>query len=171
MKRNILTIIIMAMCCINLILSAVVVFAVVPAANKTNKLISQVSQIVNLETEVSKDSGSGKVDPSKIVSHEIEGDLSFNLKRGTDGVDHYGRLDSIVLSLNQDNADYKKLEKTISANESFITDIVSDVISSYTYDEAIADKSQMRDDILKKIQAHFNSDFIFSISLSNLRFQ
>ena len=54
MKKNIFTIIIMALSCINVILTAVVVFTMVPAMNRTNNLVSQISQMVDLELEASE---------------------------------------------------------------------------------------------------------------------
>ena len=49
MKKNILTVVVIALCLINLALSAVVVFSIVPMANRTNDLIAQVASVINLE--------------------------------------------------------------------------------------------------------------------------
>ena len=51
MKKNILTIIIMASCLLNLILTAVIVFAVVPTMNKTSQLVDKVATAIDLETD------------------------------------------------------------------------------------------------------------------------
>ena len=44
MKKNILTIVIMASTVTNLVLTAVMMFSIVPAMNKTNKLIDKVDR-------------------------------------------------------------------------------------------------------------------------------
>ena len=49
MKKNILTIIIMAATLINVVLSVVLVFAVMPAMNKTSALVDKVSSVIDLE--------------------------------------------------------------------------------------------------------------------------
>ena len=54
MKKNIFTIIIMALAVINVILTAVIVFTTVPAMNRTNNLVKQISQMVDLELESSE---------------------------------------------------------------------------------------------------------------------
>lgn len=171
MKKNMLTIIVIALSAINLVLSAVLVFAVVPASNKTSQLVNQVASIINLELG----SGSGEIaeniDPAKVENYKIEQKLTFNLMRSADGKDHYAALDSISLSINKASKDYSKLNETIAANESFITDIVSSVVSSYTYEEAISGREEMKAQIIEKVQAHFKSNFIFSVSLNNLCFQ
>ena len=51
MKKNILTIIIMASCLLNLILTVVIVFAVVPTMNKTSQLVDKVATAIDLETD------------------------------------------------------------------------------------------------------------------------
>jgi len=170
MKKNMLTIVVIALTAINVILSAVLVFAVVPASNKTNELISQVASIINLELD-STEGIEEKVEPDKVENYKIGSDFTYNLMRGADGKSHYAAIDSISLSINKASKDYDKLNKTIEANENFITDIVSEVISSYTYDEAISSKQEIKAEVLEKVQAHFNSSFIFSISLNNLCFQ
>ena len=51
MKKNILTIVIMASTLLNLILTIVIVFSVVPAMNKTGKLVDKVASVIDLEIE------------------------------------------------------------------------------------------------------------------------
>lgn len=171
MKKNMLTIVIIALSAINVILSAVLVFAVVPASNKTSSLISQVSSIINLELDSSDGEVDEKVDPANIETYKIETPLTFNIARSANGTDHYAALDSISLSINKSSKDYDKLAPTLDANANFITDIVTEVVSSYTYDDAINSKQEIKAEILEKIKAHFNSSFIFSVSLNNLCFQ
>ena len=51
MKKNILAILILAATLINLTLTAVCLFVVVPTATKTNNLITKVASILTLEVE------------------------------------------------------------------------------------------------------------------------
>ena len=171
MKKNMLTVVILAISVVNMVLSGVIVFSVVPTSHKTSKLITQVSSVIDLELQTSKGEIAENVDPTKVKSYKIESPMTINLSKGSDGANHYGVLDSIVLSINTGSKDYKKLNETIAENQSFITDIVSSVISSYTIDNAVNQKAEMKAEIIKQIQKHFDSDFIFSVSLDTLRFQ
>lgn len=171
MKKNMLTIIVIALSAINLILSAVLVFAVVPASNKTTKLVNQVASIINLELDAASEGVSDTVKPGDVEAHKIDQKLTFNLRRSQNGSDHFCAIDSITLSVNKASKDYDKLSGTIEANENFITDTVNDVVASYTYDDAISSIGEMKKEILERIQTHFNSDFIFSVSLNNICFQ
>ena len=51
MKKNILTIVIMASTVLNLVLTIIMVFSIVPAMNKTNKLVDKVASVIDLELE------------------------------------------------------------------------------------------------------------------------
>ena len=73
MKKNILTIIIMASCLLNLILTAVIVFAVVPTMNKTSQLVDKVATAIDLETdeEASGDYSIDNLEPYSIAFEEL----------------------------------------------------------------------------------------------------
>lgn len=171
MKKNMLTIIVIALCAINLVLTAVLVFAVVPASNRTTRLVNQVASIINLELDANSDGVEDTVKPTDVEAKKIEQKLTFNLRRSQNGSDHFCSIDSITLSINKASKEYNKLNGTIEANENFITDTVNDVVASYTYDDAISSIGEMKSEILKRIQTHFNSDFIFAVSLNNICFQ
>lgn len=55
MKKNILTIVIMASTVLNLVLTIIMVFSIVPAMNKTNKLVDKVASVIDLELEKEED--------------------------------------------------------------------------------------------------------------------
>ena len=54
MKKNILTIVILAMCFVNIVLSAILIFVMIPTANKSIRLVNKVAQIIDLELESRK---------------------------------------------------------------------------------------------------------------------
>lgn len=167
MKKNMLTIIILALAMVNVVLSAVIVFVVVPASNKTSKLISQVASVVDLELE------SPEAEEEKAVvtvadkeEYIIEGEQTFNLKVGSDGKNHFGVLSSITLSINKSSPDYKKLNPTIETNKNAIVNIAGNVISSYSFDNANDSKQEMQEKILEQVQELFGSDFIVDVYTS-----
>ena len=79
MKKNILTIIIMASCLLNLILTAVIVFAVVPTMNKTSQLVDKVATAIDLETD-EEASGDYSIDNLEPYSIAFENKQTINLK-------------------------------------------------------------------------------------------
>ncbi len=168
MRKNILTIIIMAIVLINTILTGLLIFTIVPSANRTNKLVNKVASIVDLELE-SPDSDELTV--LDIVKHEIDGELTINLKKGADGKAHYALL-SVTLSLNSKHKDYAELSEKVGDFDSDIEEFVNLEFSNYTMDEILNNKQEVKDEVKEKVLAKisdlFQSDFIINISFGNI---
>src|SRR5574344_1765771 len=131
MKKNILTILILALTAVNVILTEVIVFTTVPAMNRTNNLVKQVASVIDLEL----DSPEGnpevvQVNVKNITTYKFEytsGTSTINLKKGADGKDHWGQLDSVTLSVNKKSKDYKALKASLEANDSKVLETVTNV--------------------------------------------
>jgi len=165
MKKNILTIIIMAVTLINSVLLAVLVLVIVPTSNKTNNLVSKVAEIVNLELEA-PDAADANVAVSDISIHEIPDKLTINLKK-SDGTPHYAVV-NVSLSVNKKNKDTATLEPLIDTNNNEIKEIVTEEFSKYTMDEVASNKDIIKDQVLTRLQDYFHSNFIISVSFGNL---
>jgi len=168
MKKNILTIIIMAIVLINTALTAVLIFAIVPTSNKTSQLVAKVASIVDLELE-SPDEGDAEIAVSDIVIHEIEDKLTINLKK-TDDSSHFAIV-NVSLSINSKNEDTVTLEPLVTTNENEIKEIVTEEFARYTIDEVNNKKNLIKEQVLIRIQEHFKSDFIINVSFGNLILQ
>ena len=168
MKKNMLTVIILALCLVNTILSALVVFVVVPTSQRTDKLITQVASVINLELE---GEGASKVDIASIESYKVEEKKTMNLKMSENGKEHYAVMDYVSLSINMNSEDYARLQPLLATQNSAIMDIVDSVMSRYTYEEAIDNREQMKEEILEELKRHFGSlDFVIGVTLGNLLF-
>jgi flagellar FliL protein len=164
MKKNIFTIIIMAITLINTVLLAVLIFAIVPTANKTMKLIDQVNSIVDLELEA-PGGEEEEIAVSDIVAYNIADKLTINLK-SDDGESHYAIL-KVSISMNSKNADYETLNPKVAENENAIKEIVSDEFGKYTKDEVNANKTLIKEQIIIRIKEYFKSDFIINVSFGD----
>lgn len=170
MKKNIMTVIIMAATVINLILMVVVVFSVVPSMNKSNALVEKIASIIDLEIEAQNPEGSTyTVKDLDLVELAYTDKQTVNLKASADGKAHYAMLDSVKLSLNKTADDYSDIKSSIEATPGYIQDMVINEIGKYSYDDlnkAGAD-SQLRKDILKKIQDFYTSQAMVDVTLGN----
>lgn len=164
MKKNILTVIILAMALINIVLSAVIIFVIVPTSNKTNKLVTKVASIIDLELE-SPDSEELNISVSDITTYEIEDKLQINLKK-SDDIEHYAIL-NVSLTINQKNEDTINLEPKITEFENDIKEIVTEEFSKYTIDEVNDNMNNIKDQVKIRIQELFKSDFIINVSFGN----
>lgn len=167
MKKNILTIIIMAIVLINTVLTGVLIFVIVPTSNKTNQLVTKVASIVDLELE---DSSAENAAPavSDIMTFNIEDELTINLKNNGDGATHYALIKTVSISVNSKHKDYTALYPKMQDNVTQMKEIINDEISKYTVDDVQDNKETIKKNVLTRIQELFNSDFIINVSFGNL---
>lgn len=166
MKKNILTVIIMAIVLINTILTGVLIFVIVPASNKTAKLVDKVASIVNLELE-DPDVTKGEPSVADIVTYQIEEELTINLKNSGDGQTHYA-LVPVSLSMNSKHSDYEIYSTKMKDHEGALKEIISDEIQKYTKDNVLDNKKTIKDAVLTRIQEYFKSDFITNVTFGSM---
>jgi flagellar basal body-associated protein FliL len=163
MKKNILTIIIMAITLINTVLLAMLIFVIVPTSNKTNQLVTKVASIVDLEVE---DSQEGKVSVSDIVTQKYEEKLTIKLDSSSEEP-HYAIL-YVSLSMNSKHEDYELLKEKVTENENPVLEIVTEEFGKYSIDNVQDNKEEIRQQVLTRIQELFQSDFIINVSFGNV---
>lgn len=164
MKKNLLSIIILALVFVNMVMTAIVMFSTTGAMNKASKLMTDITTIVKLEKDADAlGTGDNSINIEDIVVYDIADKMTITLFPGEDGKAHY-YVTSISLSINKKHEDYKALYSQIEAKESIIKSIINECISSYTYEQALSGQALMKSNILKRIQDLFNSDFIYDVS-------
>ncbi|MBQ4531519.1 MAG: flagellar basal body-associated FliL family protein [Lachnospiraceae bacterium] len=171
MKKNLLSILILALVLVNLVLNIVIIFGVLPAANKTNKMVTQICSILDIELAADEEK-SGKVSMDKLAVYELsEGaTMTMNLKVGEDGKTHV-LVTSVSISMNTESEGYKTYGETISEKESIIKGEINNVVSSHTVEEYQVDAAGIREEIVKNLQEMFDSDFIVDVTFSDVIYQ
>ena len=170
MKKNLLSIIILALLVVNIVLSAIMMISVSSATKKTASLVADIATVIGLEIEGLPDSGlATNVPMSETEVYNITGELTIPLKTGEDGKNHFA-VGSVSLSMNSSHEDYATYSETMQSKEGLIKDIIFSVFANYTMEEAQsnANKATIKNEILQEIQTLFGSDFIFGISYSFL---
>ena len=105
MKKNLLTVIILALVLVNLILTAVLAFSVIPQTKKSNELIDQVCAAINIELEGGQNKDSSAVPIEEIAVYNITDNFTVNLADNGDGKKHYAVF-SVGLSVNKTSESY-----------------------------------------------------------------
>lgn len=164
MKKNILTIIIMALTAINVIMTAIMFFVMLPTFQKTNTIITRVASVLNLELETDEEDGAEKYSVKDLESYEVvfDSEETIKLATGADGEPHYAKLTGFTLSINKASSDYKELSKTLEAQESQIKAIILEAMEEHTAEDI--SREAVMEEALEKIQEHFDSKFIVSVS-------
>lgn len=172
MKKNLLSIIILALLVVNLVLTSVMMFSVMSTNKKTGAVVADIASILKLELG----SGEGGAEAAPAVSmedtdiYEIADELTILLAKGDDGEDHVA-LVQVSLSMNMKDKGYKTYGATIEEQASLIKGTITDVVGKYSADEVQPRIEEIKEEILSEIQEMYDSEFIYKITFSKLYVQ
>lgn len=170
MKKNLMSVLILALLFVNIILTAILTFSILPSVKKTNQLVDTISAAVNLEVNGGKTKKTSSVPMSQIQTYDLEDKMTINLKQGEDGKEHYVVLTASV-SMNTESDGYKEYGEAISEKASIIKSEINNVVSSYTYEEFRDDQQKVQDEITDNLQGLFDSEFIVDVGFSSVTCQ
>lgn len=161
MKRNLISVIILALCLANFVLTAILVFTILPQTKKSNQLIDDITAAIKMDLQSGVGNGSNyPIDQQ--AEYKVQGGekMTINFKDG-----HYGVF-TITLMVNTASDQYEPMITNggLAAKESIIVNTVYDIVSSKTLDEYNADQSAVMDEILVELQGTFGADFIISVN-------
>lgn len=170
MKKNLLTIVILALLIVNLILTSIMMFSVMNTNKKTGAVVSDIAAILQIELGGDAEASSHQVSLEDTATFDLSEDLTISLGGGADDKDHFAVV-NISISMDTKSDGYKKFGENIADRESLIIGVVTDVISRYSIDELKVEsiKEQIREEILKGLQQKFDgSDFIYDVTFTKL---
>lgn len=172
MKKNIISILILALLIVNVVLTSIMMFSVIGTTQKTSRLIDGISSALSLEVADSTatgETGTTEITMDDIEVYAIENQMTISLAKGADGETHYC-LVSVSLSINKNDADYSKYASTISDKEDLIKSEIFSVIQSHTIEEAESNPDMLREEILERIQNMYGSKFIYNVVFRDIMF-
>lgn len=172
MKKSLLNIITLALVVVNLVLSAVMIFSVLPASSKTNDMITKVCTALDLELESEKkENGEEDYNIDQLETYDIEEELTVPLKKEDgDSSDHYAVV-TVSIVVDNKNEDYDKYVEDITTKESLIKDTVRNAIGNFTLEELQNNPEGVQKTVLDKLQKLFDSDFIVKVAFKKLLYQ
>lgn len=169
MRKNLLSVIILALCLVNLVLNALMVFVFVPTMKKTDNLITEIAAILNLELEQRKGDDGEIIGPdlANAMNYALSETTTINLKNDGTGVNHYAII-GISVSLDGSAKDYKTVSEKLTQTESWVFDETRSAVSEYTYAEINDAEIQkiVKKDITKRLQERYQTTSIFDVSFS-----
>ncbi len=169
MKKNLISVIILALLIVNIVLTAIMMFSVTGTARKTSALVDNITRALNLELTARGEAGKTAVPMSDIATYDIA-EMTIELQQDAEGEQHFF-VGSITLSMNTKDKDYKTYGGDMESRESLIKSEITDVISSYTVEDARSNQDTIKSEILERIQTLFNSEFVFNVAFSDILIQ
>lgn len=169
MKKNLLSIVILSLLIVNIALTAIMMFSVLKTNERTASIVTDIADILALELDKSDGSGAQAVSLADTEVYSITDSMTITLKRDEgETSDHYAIV-KVSLSMNTKHEDYATYSD-IAAKETLIKSEIISVISGYTHAEAQLSQDLICDEILKRIQIMYGSDFIYKVSFSEIMF-
>lgn len=176
MKKNLIAIIILALLIVNIVLTSIMMFSVVGASKKTSALITDIASVLNLELSGGASEAAAAVEEipmSQTVVYNIPDPMTISLKKSEDGKQRWCIL-SVALSINNKDKGFKKYYEDLATTQTLIMSEITDVVGKYTAEEIQSGEEvigEIRAEILKRVQAMFESEFIYNISFSDIKCQ
>lgn len=172
MKKNMISILILALLIVNTVLTAILMFSVMGTMKKTARLIDGISSALSLEVADVSEAGEGPAE--EILMEDIEviqipDQMTISLAKGADGETHYC-LVSVSLSLNKKDPDYEKYQPMVESNLDLIKSEIFSVIQSHPIEEAESNPDMLRQEILERIQTMYGSKFIYNVVFRDIMF-
>lgn len=171
MKKNLISILILALLVVNVALTAVMMFSFTSANKKTSALVTNIATVLNLELEGDKGAEEdATVQMADAVSYDIPDKLTVPLKVGVDGKQHYC-LVSVSFLMNSKHEDYATLSETFTGNSSYNKSMIVEIFGGHTLEEAQTNPEALKAEILKAFQNEYNSTFIYKVAFSDIMYQ
>lgn len=169
MKKNLMTVIILALVFANFVLTAIMMFTVVPTTQKANELITKVCEAIDLELNSGAAHGLTNLPIDQIATYNVSGGekMTINLADG----DHYA-LVAVSLSINKESERYKDATTTIlTEQESIIKNTINQVIRQYSKPDLLKNSEKVQDEICKSLQKTYGTDYIVGVNFATLTVQ
>lgn len=172
MKKNLMTVLILALLIVNIVLTSVLMFSVIGTNKKTNELVSNIATVMNLELTVPGEEEKIQVSMKDTEVYNINGAMTIPLVADPEldgSKQSYVRFE-VALSMDTKNKGYKTYGEEIDTRASLIKDAITSVVSTHTESECRDDLEGLKVEILEAVQQLFQSDFIYQIALSEIQF-
>ena len=168
MKKNLISVVILALVFANFVLTALLMFSVLPETKKANTLIEKVCSAIDLDLNSGAATGTSNIsiDDQEIYKVSEGEDLTTNLAEGKDGKTHYAVL-NVSLVLNKKSDNYKKYTQDFLTNQ----DDIIKVVSGYTFEQFNQNSDAIKDTILEDMQNLFGKDYVIGVNFSKLTAQ
>ncbi|MDE6434358.1 MAG: flagellar basal body-associated FliL family protein [Lachnospiraceae bacterium] len=169
MRKNLITVIILALCVVNLILNIIIVFVCMPSAKKVNSLITDIASVLSLELK--SDNAQPTVSLKDMATYSVDAQV-VNLKDDGSGDKHFVQV-GLTLGLNSASKDYEDLNVALTDASGVVFDEARNIIQTYTYDEISdqATQEKIKEKILDDLQKKYATDCIYSVSFSKFTLQ
>ncbi len=167
MKKNLISVIILALVFANFVLTAILMFSVLPQTKNANAMIEKVCSAIDLELNSGGTTGPSNIPIDQIETYKVNAGESMTMNlESSDGKTHYAVV-SVSLSLNKKSDNYEKYtQEELAAKDDVICSHIIEIVGRYTQEEFNSDRETIQNEILVDMQTMFGSDYIVGVNFS-----
>lgn len=170
MKKGLINIILLVLAITNIVLTAIMVFAVVPAMNSANDLVSKVSSAIDLEKE-GQNQYTDTISIDNLVVYNFADKVTVALNGSSDNNVHYAQF-GVTLSLDKTAEGYDDYKDRLSTDEAHMNTTIQNVVSKYTISEIQNNQEAILEEVTLRLREMYNNTrFIYETAFVNLVFQ
>ena len=167
MKRNMLAIVILAATIVNIVLTALMLFTVIPKAQRTDALIQKICSIIDLELEDPDAADYAEIPFEDRETYNLSSKITVNLAKAEGDVKSpYAQVEA-TLMLNKKAKSYEKVQPLLVNYESIIISIIKEEVAKYTTDNLDANKDAIQKMIWTRLSTEFGTtDLLIGVVLN-----
>jgi len=173
MKKNLLTVLILALLIVNIVLTSIMMVSVTSTNKKTGQLVTDIASVMKLELTVPGQENADTAKDVSIADTEVHNlaQMTIPLAIGADGKQAY-MLCTVGLLMDTKDKAYKKSGSKVSdgSMDTILQDAINSVISSHTREEIQSDMEGIKAEILVAIQSLLQADYVYKVSISDYQF-
>lgn len=170
MKKNLISVLILALVLANFMLTAILMFSVLPQTKKANAFIDKLCKAIDLDLNSGASSGLDSIPIDKREEYRVNSgqDVYVTLAASGDKKSHYAVV-NVTLVLNKGSDNYKKYNQEFMANQdTTIQSTINGTIGRYTVDEMrdVDIRLEAQGILLEQMQEMFGGDYIIAVNFS-----
>ncbi|MCR4584463.1 MAG: flagellar basal body-associated FliL family protein [Lachnospiraceae bacterium] len=172
MKKNLLSLVILSLLIVNIVLNVVVLLSVTGTNKKTAAIVTDICGILDIELDRGGNGPTTGVSMADTENYSIPDQMTITLKREAGDTKDTYFIVNVELLLNKNHEDYATYgtAEQMAASVGLIKSEIISTISQYTAAEIRNGQDMICDEILKRIQDMYGSDFIYKVAFSNFMF-
>lgn len=172
MKKNLISVLILALVFANFVLTAILMFTVLPQTKKANTLIDKVCSAIDLDLNSGGASSTNNIPIDQQETYKVNAgeEMTTNLGDDESGKKHYAVVQvSLVLNTKSDN--YKTYtQEFLGERDDTIRNKINSIIGSYTIDEFNANNYEdVKQEILESMQEMFGADYVVGVNFGTVK--
>lgn len=171
MKKNLMSVLILALLVVNLIMTAIMMFSVSGAMKSTAALVGKIAVLLDIELASDRGGEPSSLEDMDTYTFAEEMTIPLKMQEGDDK-DHYA-IFKVILYMNKQHEDYGKYgtAEELAAREELLKSEIITVVRSHTLDEFRNDEEGIYNEMLSSIQKLYGSKFIYRVACSDVKYQ